>query len=807
MFGNYIRIALRNILKNRLYAAINIVGLALGFAIYVFGNVLADYERSHDANFANSERIYTVGSKFSDTANVGVRGTDGSYAAFAAVIKAGVPELEAVAKTVRREYLLSIGADDYYQNIRFTDPEFLKIFDLDYIEGDASALEDPTAILFTESMARRYFGEGPALGREVELDHATSLHVGAVVRDLPKNTHFNSSIIGTTGFEAMASIKILTRITGYNPEEDWGNLSMGDITYLLIPENRDAAWLKNQIQSMYETHFDEDNKEFIVEAPVRHISEVNTFFWDAIGMPVIETVQVLGLLVLVIACVNYTNLATAQAIGRGREVGLRRTLGARRHQLLVQFLTESVTLSILAMIAAVVVMELVVPVFNTALNKVLVIDYLDLLPWLVGSTLVVGVLSGAYPAYMITQTTPIEALREGKTKVGKSKVLRSVMVGAQFAISIFMLATVMVMFFQNQKVRDTANIFPTNQIYTLQRLNVEDVEARVETLRAELKAIPGVQEVAFSSHIPYEQSNSTFGAGPTRGDEENSFAINRVRADYSFLDTYDMPLVAGRNFSKEYALDEMQEDATEINVVVNEIAAKRFGFESAQMAVGQSFYDFPETRAPRQYNIVGVVRDQNFLGFHNKVKPYVFYIDGNRYYGSIKVGGVGFEATIQQINEVWDRVNPDYPLQSEFLTETFDGVYTIYRSMNQALAGFAFFALSLALIGLFGLAAFMAEVRTKEIGVRRVMGASVPQIVRLLIWQFSRPVVWALLVALPLAYFGADLYLDFFSDRINVVEVIIVVAGLAAVLCAWSVVAAHAVRIARSNPITALRYE
>ncbi|WP_420429902.1 ABC transporter permease [Kordiimonas sp.] len=807
MFRNYIKIAVRNILKNRLYAAINIVGLSLGFAIYVFGNVLADYEHNHDSQFEKIEQIYTIGSRFADNANVGVLGTDGVYTAFAPILKANVEGLEAVARTVRREYLLTVGQDSYYQDIRFADPEFTQVFDLDYVEGDASVLADPSAIIVTESTARRFFGEGSVLGREVELDHAETLRVGAVVKDLPQDTHFNSSLFGTTGFEVMAPLQALSRIADYDLAGNWGNLSMGDLTYVLLPEGRNRAWLENQVRSIYEQHFDEGQKEFVADTPVRHLREVNTFIWDAIGMPVIQSIQFLGFLVLVVACVNYTNLATAQAIGRGREVGLRRTLGASRKQLLLQFLTESVTLSFISMMVAIALLEMLVPFFNGALDKVLILDYLTVLPWLVASALLVGVLSGAYPAYMITQTTPIEALREGKTKVGKGKLLRSVMVGAQFAISIFMLATVLVMYFQNQKVKDTGRVFPTEQILTLERLDVDDVKGRVEALRAELKRVPGVKEVAFSSQVPFEQSNSSFGVGPTQGDEDNSFPINQVRTDYSFISTYDIPLLAGRDFSKAFALDELQDGAVELNVIVNELAAQKLGFGSPQEALGQSFFDYPDSREPRQYNIVGVMRDQNFLGFHNKVKPFLFYIDDNRYYASIRIGGAGFDRIIEDVEAAWNRVNPDYPMQSEFLTETFAGVYNIYRSMNQALAGFAFVALALALIGLFGLAAFMAEVRTKEIGIRRVMGASVTQIVRLLIWQFSKPVVWALLVALPLAYIGSGIYLDFFVDRVTAAEVIVVGAGALTVALAWAIVAAHAVRVARSNPIAALRYE
>ena len=807
MFGNYIKIAIRNILKNRLYALINIVGLSLGFAIYIFGTVLAHYERNHDAMFSKVDRIYTLGSIFSPTANVGVLGSDGVYTAFGPLLKAGIPELEGMSRTLRREYLVSVGADDYYQNIRFADPDLLNIFDLDYIEGDASALTDPSSILLTQSMAAKFFGDGPVLGKEMMLDHKHALHVRAVVKDLPQDTHFNSSVFGTPKFEAVAPLEVLSRAENYDTAGDWNNLSMGDMTYLLVPEGRDKDWLQNQVDSLYAQHYTEEAQKFISATQVRHLRDANTFFWEAIGMPVIQTIQVLGLLVLVIACVNYTNLATAQAMGRGREVGLRRTLGAKQGQLLVQFLTESVTLAFVAMLLAIAMLEMIVPAFNQALDKVLTIDYLAIAPWLLMTTLVVGVVSGGYPAYTITRTKPIEALRDGQKKSGKGKFVRSFMIGTQFAISIFMLATVLVMYFQNQKVKDTAKIFPTDQIFTLQRLDVDGVESRLEALRSELKLLPGVVDVAYSSQVPFNQSNATRKVGPISGDQNSAFSVNQVRIDYSFLKTYDIPLLAGRDVSRDVTMDLFSQDADEANVIVNELAVKKLGFASPQDAIGQSFFDFPDSRAPREYHIVGVVKDQNFLGFHNKVKPFIFYVSNNRYYGSVRVSPVGFEQTIKDIRTTWDRVIPDYPMQSEFLGETFEGVYTIYRSMNQALAVFAFFALFLALIGLFGLAAYMAQIRTKEIGIRRVMGASIPQVVRLLIWQFSRPVVWAVLVALPLSYFGANLYLDFFSDRIGMPVGIILGAGGLAVLAAWGIVAAHAVKIARSNPISALRYE
>lgn len=807
MLRNYIVIALRNLFKNRLYAFINIVGLSLGLGVYVFGSVLVDYEENHDRGFANVDRIYTLTSYFSPAANIGVRSADTVYAAFTPHVRAGMPDIEAMARIRRQEFLLSIGEDDYYQDIRFTDPDFTRIFDLTYIEGDARALENPAALVLTRSTAQKFFGDRPALGETIMIDHEHSATVMAVVEDLPANTHFNSSIIGTSKFEALGHYDILKNARGYDPDQDWGDISLGNMTYVLLPEDRDAAWLQAGVDPLYEQHYAEDQREFIIGVGVEPLSKANTYFWEATGMPIIESIALLAFLVLVVACVNYTNLATAQSLGRAREVGLRRTMGAERRQLLVQFLTESLITAVVAMFIALVLLEALIPLFNETLGKVLSLNYGEIVPWLAATTLLVGLLSGAYPAYLITRTDPIEALRDGAKKGRAGGILRSLMIGVQFVIAIFMLATVLVMYFQNQRVKETVNLFPSDQIVALERLNVDSIEARQETLRGELERLPGVVSVAFTNQIPFDQSNRSFEVGPVEGDDTNTSVMNRIRIDQNFMRTFEIQILAGRDLSLDVGMDFPAEDTAPINVIVNELAAKQLGFGSPNEAVGQSFYRAPNEGTQRQYTIVGVVEDQNFLGLHNKVKPFVFYADDNRFYGAVRLRPDNIEATLKDIEAVWDRVVPDYPMQSRFLDDQFETVYVIFRSINLALSAFAGLALALALIGLFGLAAFMAEQRTREIGIRRVLGASVPQLVRMLIWQFSIPVVIALVFALPLAYFTTGFYLDFFDDRISLQAAIIGFAGIVGVLMAWAIVATHATWVARANPINALRYE
>jgi putative ABC transport system permease protein len=308
--------------------------------------------------------------------------------------------------------------------------------------------------------------------------------------------------------------------------------------------------------------------------------------------------------------------------------------------------------------------------------------------------------------------------------------------------------------------------------------------------------------------VPFEQNNSQSSVSLQPGDEAGQVNLHTMDMSPDFFATYDIPLLAGRPLDRNIANDIETEVAECINVVINELAVEKLQFGTPENAVNQRFFRLDDDGVATEYVVVGVVPTQNIVGLFNEVKPWMFsYNPNNLRIGSIRITGGRIMDSIEQIEDAWDRVIPEYPLQGRFLDEVFDDVYQILKFMNSALAGFAFIALALAMVGLFGLAAFMAAQRTKEIGMRKVLGASTTQIARLLVWQFSTPVLWALAVALPAAYFATTTYLDFFAERIESPVLILVLAGTLAVMLAWATVAGHAIRIARSNPIMALRYE
>jgi len=807
MFWNNLKIALRNLRKNKLFAVINITGLALGLTIYVFGNLLVKYEQTHDLFFENVSRTYTVGSHIGPGLDVGVKFIGSAFSALGPLIKAEISDVEAVARTINREFLVKAGEDGFYQGIRFADPDLLRIFDFQYIHGDETALDDPSGILITEETAIKYFGETDVLGSVLTMDNEFDFHVSAVIREVPLNSHFHAVSIVDTGLEVIAPLKALGRMRDYDQAGNWNNLSPNNLTYILVAEGLGQAWFQNQLDSIFERVVPEDVKELVTGFIAQPLQHTNLIIWDMIGLPVIAVVQLLCLLVLIVACVNYTNLATAQSLGRSREVGMRKTMGAGRGQLLTQFLVESLTIAAIAMIVAVAVLELLIPLFNNAANKILTLDYLGTLPWLIVTTILVGLIAGAYPAWLITRASPIDALRDTARRGKKGSRVRSFMIGVQFAISAFMLALVSVVFMQNERVKEASQIFPRSEIYTLDRLDVESIRDRLETLQNELQAIPGVERVTFSGQVPFEQENAQFEITAQPGDEAGKFMANRLRMWPGFLDAYNIPLLAGRNLSRDMAADERWEESEVLNVLVNELTLDMLGIRSPAEAINKRFYDLNEDNSLREMVIVGVVPTQNILGVFNKEKPWVYFYRDNARIGSIRISGGNMNEVVREIENTWKRVIPDYPIQGRFLDAVFDETFSIMKYMNMALAGFAFMALALALIGLFGLAAFMTAQRTREIGVRKVLGANSFQIVKLLVWQFSRPVLWALVIALPAAFFASRAYLDFFADRIESPVIILVFSGLMAVLLAWLTVAGHAVRISRASPIIALRYE
>ncbi len=808
MFKNYLTVAFRNIMRNKLYAFINILGLTMGLVLYIFGSLFADYEYTHDTFFENIDRTYTLSSFFGPDSNFEGMEHPAVYPAIGPILRTEYEEPEAIARTIILEYLISVDDNHFYQDLRFADADLLKIFNFNYLQGSNTALDNSNGALVTQSLASKLFPGEDAIGKTITLDHTHAFQITAVIEDLPANTHFNSQIVPDVDLEILLPMSAYERTTGFNPDENMGDLSDGNFTYVLLPEEYDEAWLEDQMIGIHERHYSQEDKGFIGSLGAKPLIRANLSLWDTADIPAIGVIEYFSLLILVIACVNYTNLATAQSMARAREVGLRKTLGAGQKQLLSQFIVESITLTTIAMVVALAALEALLPIFNNTTGKVLTLNYLEIMPWLITTIIIVGGLSGSYPAYLITKTSPIEALRDGQSKQGGSTWIRSTMIGIQFTISVFMLAAVIVVYAQNKIMEQKSNIFAKDQIYTLGRIDVEQIEQRHELLRTEMLKIPGVLNFTLSSQVPFEPRQSGFLGARTIPEIPTGVNFRQINMDYEFLNTYDIDLVAGRNISLEVAMDTHIRENGAVNALVNELAVRELGFSSNEEALGQQFYEDEGDLGITAYTIVGVTKDTNIMGLHQKLPPYAFFMRPASYrQASLLISSNASLDTINEIEETWNRVIPDYPMQGQFLDDHFQFIYSIFQMISNALGGLALFALLLALIGLFGLAAFMAEQRTKEIGIRKVLGASSPQIIKLLIWQFSKPVLWATPFALVLAYVATDFYLELFAERIELQIAPLLASGFVALVLAWATVATHAYKVARTNPINALHYE
>lgn len=818
MLKNYIVIALRSITRNRLYSAINIGGLAVALVVYLLSQIIADHERAFDGFFPDANRIYAVSAEFQPGSDVGVNASSAVPMVVGPLLREQMPEAELIARVYTREVLTRSGDKKFYQSIRFVEPEFIDIFAFDYLRGDgASALADPSGLIITKATAEKYFGDANPMGRVLTMGAGHDLRVTAVIAGLPLNSHFTSSIIMDSKLEMLAHIGALEPVTGTDPAGYWGNISFGDVTYVKLGEGVSVAEANRQLTVFYDSHMPEDNKELMARLYLTPLMGMNSFIWEMTGLPMLVGIEILGILVLVVACLNYVNLATAQVIRRTREVGIRKTMGASRAQLFGQFLTESILVAAISLVVAAAFVDMLIPLINDAANKNISFSYVTdagMALHMVVLVLVVGLLSGAYPALLIARANSLHMLNGTFTSGRSSTWMRSTMLVFQFSISVFMMGMVAIIYLQNGVVTSSSEIFAKDRIVIITRVAQEGVRDSRETLRTELARIDGVEAVSFGNQAAFEMSTSSTAIATQPGDEAGAVNTRTLNIDDRFLDVYDIPLLAGRFLSRDIANDifERDEDGNSLrevtNVVVNELALVQFGWTEPGEALGKSVYNLRKDRPNAEFRIIGVIPDVNFLGFHNKLKPYIYRMEpASHQIVAVKIAGGRIPETVAAIEETWARIVPAYPIQKHFLTEDFESVYNIFRGINMALSIFAAVALTLAGVGLFGLSAYMAERRTREIGIRKVMGATVGGIVRLLVWQFSKPVFVAVVIGGSLSLSASYFYLDFFANRISLNPVLFLGVGLVALAFAATTVAGHAIRVARANPVHALRCE
>ncbi len=791
MLKNYLTIAFRHLWKQKFYSGINILGLAIGMACCLLITLYLLDELSYDKFHQKADRIYrlAVDAKIGeDLLSAGhVNEHMGEVVA---------EELAEVALTTRvrdnNNWVVRHQDEIFLEDeIIAVDTGFLQIFTYPLLEGDAAtALQKPASVLLTEKMAVKYFGTTQGVvGQTLEMNQEPYTVTG-ILEEPPSQNHFSFEIVVPLQYKATNDVNWLAL----------GNNSM----YVLLKEGASPDAIPEKLDQLFQKYNPEAHEgiqkigyvHFITQ-PITDIHLFSNFKYDGAEQGNLKALYIfaaIAVFILLIAGVNFVNLATARSADRAKEVGVRKTLGSIRAALIRQFLTESMLMSLLAMFIALGMAELFRMPFNEISGKNVDI-FVNESVWLVALSisLVVGMIAGLYPALYLTRFKPVEVLRGSFSKSSQGRTFRNALVVFQFVISIGLIICTALVYQQLQYMRQKELGMHKENIVLLK--NVDKLGHQYESLRQTLAGDSKILSLTASDQEPFSVYNGTGMAQKGKSGEERKM-ISYTTTDYGYLETMGIQLQSGRDFSRDIASDTAA-------VILNEAAVKALGLEDPL----QSFVEANENTA---YQVIGVTENYHFQSIDKQIAPLailLYHAVDELNVMEIRVQSQDMVSMIAALEERWEAFAPDVPFEYTFMDEAFDGLFKDYLQLSKIISLFAGLAILIASLGLLALAAFMAEQRTKEIGIRKVMGASVKDIVLMLSGNFTRLVVLAFVIAIPLAYWAMQQWLQDFAYRIDMNVWTFLVAGLLAICIAWLTISYQAVKAARSNPIKALRYE
>ncbi|WP_119677772.1 ABC transporter permease [Indioceanicola profundi] len=819
MLRNWITVTLRNLARHRLYAAVNILGLAVGLAACLLIAVLVRHETSFDGFHANADRIVRV----NRTEFIAERApqTSGTTAMpVGPTLADAYPEVEMMVRVARFGAIIQTDGGVFRERVFRTDPGYFQLIDAVFLHGDASlALAERDSAVLTQSKARKYFGDVDPVGRTLTLTTGRSWRITGVIADPPVNTRFDAGIIThlDSSFSDSADQWYRERVDG------WSNHWL--TTYLLLRPGADLAAMQARMEDVLAETPDYQRPDtpglgYSFTLSFQPLAEINTNPQGGEpGTPttVIHALIAVGGLILLVAGINFVNLTTARASLRAREVAVRKTLGARRASIIAQFLGESVMLSLFAGLVALALVELSLPLVLQGLELPALAgpaESLELLTYALPFLVLLGVAAGLYPAFILSAFAPASALKGGGTAPGGGK-LRTVLVVVQFGIAIALVIGTTVILTQTRYASSQRLGFDQENLVLLRGLDLDEVRPQREALIERIGRLPGVVTAGLTSWAPADPSERT--TTFRFPGEERAVTLRNEPVDFGYLEALGARLLAGRIFDRARPVDLFQESGQtngrfDGTAVVTAGILPVLGVATPEEALGRPMiYGSTVTDGVERHHIVtivGVVEDIQFSSARDALVPTVFMVDRTQLdVLAIRLAASTGPDTLAAIDAMWRDVVPNVPVRRDFLDERVRRLYAAEARQATVLAAFAGLTIVIACLGLFGLAAFTAERRTKEIGVRKVLGARTRDIVRLLVWQFSRPVLLANLIAWPVAWIAMEHWLNGFAIRIDLGPGPFLAAGAGALVIAWATVAGHAARVARRRPVTALRYE
>jgi putative ABC transport system permease protein len=795
MFKNYIKIAFRNIKRHLGYSFINIFGLAVGMTVCLLMLMYVVNEISYDNFHEKGDRIYRLACDW------GTEGSKmkfaGTMPAFAPALNTEIPEIEVAARIRHNSEMIILGAQNekYKQSQIFhADPQVFDIFSWNLLEGEpSSVLAEPFSVVVTQKIAKKYFNNDDPIGKTLNID-GNLYRVTGLLRDFPPNTHLDCEIL-----ISYATVHSLDEYPS-QPWTQWGD----DLTYFVLRENSSLDNVADKVQALLIQNTGEwfIKKMDLVLQPLSKVHWETEFRGD-IGVKgnilYVYLFLSAAILVLAIACFNFMNLSTSRYLDRMKEIGIRKVVGANRKQLIWQFLTESLLVTTISMAFGVILFNILYASLYSYLGAPFgfsVSHFQNLYAIVILMVLIVGLLAGSYPAWFLSRFNPADIMNKRAIKSTTKVSFRNVLVVLQFAISIVLIVGMIFIYQQIDYMKNTELGFDKEDVVLAYfPFTNPQAKERYPVLKTEFLKHQNVVEVTGVYTVPGINSQYNMTVSKKDGEAGDSVSIQALPADFGLVESLGLEIVSGRDFSEEFSLDSKE------SAILNEAAVKMFGFENP---VGEKLKLFGE----REVSVIGVVKDFHVKSLHSKISPILIYIDPKFYLlTATKIKAADSETTLAYMGDVWKTVLGESEFNYRYMKDAYYSFYAAEEKTGKLISIFTMLALFISCLGLFGLAAFMTNRKVKEIGIRKVLGASVRSIATLYSKEFTKWVIVSNILAWPLAYFLIDRWLGNFAYRIALTPIPFVLSGAAALLIALVTVGSHAVRAAMANPVDSLRSE
>jgi putative ABC transport system permease protein len=794
MIRNYLKIAFRNLWRHKSFSLINIVGLAVGMTAFLLILMYVTFELSYDNFHTKSDQVYRL--------NVDIKSANDlmklsiSSAPMGPALKTDFPEVLDYARVFSYGDVVKVKDQQPFQEDRvfIADPSFFSVFSFPLIKGDQkTSLKNPFSIVLSQSTAKKYFGTADPIGKTVVFSDKYPMQVTGVAKDVPANSQFK--------FDILYSASTLEKMFPGRLEQ-WGNF--GNYTYLLLAKGTDAAKLQAKFPAFLKKHISEKDRKNGEDYSL-FLKPLKDAYMDTRGgieqgsMSNVYIFSIVALFILLIAAINFINLTTARATERAKEVGVRKVIGAARSQLTMQFLGESVILCIISFVCSIALVTLLLPLFNQLSGKIVsqgIVEHGYIFILFIIS-LFIGLAAGAYPALALSGFKPVVVLKGKFSSSAKGTLLRKGLVVFQFTISIVLIVGTLVVYNQLNFMRNQPLGFDKSQMLTIDFGGDDNVIKSYESIKNEFKAIPNVMAISMSSGVPGGGNANAHSELENRQGTMQPMNINMYNIDYDFIKLFGMKVIAGRAFSTDFATDSTK------SIIINEATVKNLGYASPNDAIGKKFSQWG-----RDGKIVGVVKDFHYRSLQQNVEPLNMRINPSQAgIFTLKISSQNIPATIAAVQNKWKTLVPQRPFTYSFLDESFNKQYLTEDRFGKLFMYFAVLAIMISCLGLLGLASYSTLQRTREIGIRKVLGATIPGIVNMLSKEFILLVFIAAVIAFPLAWYGMHSWLKDFAYRISIGWWVFATAGILACLIALTTVSFQAIRAALANPVKSLRSE